>query len=75
MPRTGRPLGTKIYDDYLPQTACKSEMFNEARALADEQYGGSIGALIREALQEKLDRAKKPDIEPPTMFQAEYRHR
>lgn len=74
MAKTGRKRGGGQYDDYLPQTACTSDMFNQARELADEKYRGSIGALIREALQEKLDRMKQ-DAEPPAFRQIEYRHK
>lgn len=59
MARTGRPRGDKVYDDYLPQTAAKSEMVERARELADKKYKGSIGALIRKALQNELDQERR----------------
>lgn len=60
MARTGRPRG-KTYDDYLPQTACTHGMFEEIRQAADRDYRGSIGAYLRAAAQEKLDREKPRD--------------
>lgn len=61
MPRTGRPRGDKLYDDFLPQTAATVEMVSRARGVANRKYQGSIGALIREALQEKLDEIRREE--------------
>lgn len=60
MPRTNRTHRDKQFDDFLPQTACTSEMYKQAKELADKEHGGSIGALIRVALQEKFDQGIMP---------------
>lgn len=54
--KTGRKPDSAVYTAYLPQTAATPDMVERARALADDKYQGSIGKLIRVALQEKFDR-------------------
>lgn len=55
----GRIPGSGKYQAYLPQVAATPEMVEQAKALAEEKYRGSVGAFIRAAVQEKLDREGK----------------
>ena len=56
--KRGRTAGSGQFKTMLPQTSATEEMAQQARILADRDYFGSVGALIRAALQEKFDREK-----------------